>query len=92
MIDFLKTSYLDQAMVKLVKYIVLMMKEFMGEGDILIDLEKSMKKMFKSDAIEIKYRKAKKLGVEWIFQAHKIMIWIIIFLQFFVIAITFISY
>lgn len=89
MIDFLKTSYLDQAMVKLVKYVMVVMKEFISEGDLLLDLEKSIKKMFESDSIEIKEQKAKKYGIQWIFPAHKIMIWIAIFLQFFVVAITF---
>ena len=51
MIDFLKTSYLDQAMVNYVKFIVDIMKEFISEGDILLDLEKSIKKMFKSESI-----------------------------------------
>ena len=92
MIDFLKTSYLDQAMVNYVKFIVDIMKEFISEGDILLDLEKSIKKMFKSESIEIKERKAKKYGIQWIFKAHKILIWITIALQFIVIGMTFISF
>ena len=92
MIDFLKTTYLDQAMVKFVKHIVEIMKEYTNEGDILTDLERSIKKMFKSDVIEIKQKKAKKYGINWIFEAHKIMIWIIILLQFMVVAMTFVSF
>lgn len=92
MIDFLKTSYLDQGMVRLVKYIVHILKEFIREGDILLDLEKSIEKMFKSDSIEISQKKAKKYGINWIFMAHKIMIWITLCLQFIVVAITFIRF
>jgi len=92
MIDFLKTTYLDQAMVKFVKYIVEIMKEYTNEGDLLTDLERSIKKMFKSDVIEIKGKKAKKYGITWIFEAHKIMIWITLLLQFTVVAMTFVSF
>lgn len=91
MIDFLKTSYLDRGMVKFVKFIVEILKEFIREGDILLDLEKSMKKMFKSDSIEITEKKTKKYGINWIFQAHRIMIWITIALQILVISLTFIK-
>lgn len=89
MIDFLKTSYLDQAMVKLVEYIMIILKDSINEGDILLDLAKSIRKMFESDSIEIKEKKAKKLGIQWIFPAHKVMIWMAIASQFFVVAITF---
>ena len=92
MIDFLKTSYLDRGMVRFVKYIVEILSEFINEGDILLDLEKSIEKMFKSDSIEISEKKARKYGIVWIFQGHRIMIWITLFLQFMVVAITFIRF
>lgn len=93
MIDFLKTSYLDESLVKYVNFIVRTMGGFVHEGGILVHLEKSVQKLFKNDSIHINEKKVQKVGdLKWIFRAHRIMTWIVLGLQFFVVAIPFWGY